>query len=367
MRVRWSFLTDPRSFAVVGLRSKAIQMLELIGEFEPFSVSILLPRTSMVCEECGIYMVPKKMDKYRPRRFCGHTCASINSRDRITSPCGHCGKPVTKFKMSFQTSKSGFNFCGHSCSAKYSNSHKMQGTRRSRLEIWLEDSLRELYPWLDIHCNRNEAIKAELDFYLPTLNLAFEFNGILHYEPIYGFEKLASIRRNDAKKIDRCLDRSIELHVIDVSPEVRFTVERALIFLDSIRSIIDRKVHLQRSMGVRVDSEDPTRGKKEGQVKAKKKFHRVLPFLLQATEWDQEIQKGTITRSGIARKKGCHPTVVTRIMNLLYLPTDVQKGILNKDKAYENWSPKQAMLRGRRLRSEEKELNLHNQRQKLGS
>ena len=38
-----------------------------------------------------------------------------------------------------------------------------------------------------------EAINSELDVYVPSLNLAFELNGIFHYEPIYGEKKLNQI------------------------------------------------------------------------------------------------------------------------------------------------------------------------------
>ena len=40
----------------------------------------------------------------------------------------------------------------------------------------------------------------EIDVCIPELNLAIEWNGILHREPIYGFIKFASIKKNDKMK-----------------------------------------------------------------------------------------------------------------------------------------------------------------------
>jgi len=45
-----------------------------------------------------------------------------------------------------------------------------------------------LYPDLVIHFNKKDAINSELDIYIPSLKLAFELNGIFHYEPIFGKE-----------------------------------------------------------------------------------------------------------------------------------------------------------------------------------
>ena len=64
--------------------------------------------------------------------------------------------------------------------------------------MWLEEQLTSLYPKLDIHFNRKDTIGSELDIYIPSLNLAVELNGIFHYEPIFGKDKLSKIKTNDA-------------------------------------------------------------------------------------------------------------------------------------------------------------------------
>lgn len=133
------------------------------------------------------------------------------------------------------------NFCSHSCSATYNNTHKTHGTKRSKLEIWLEEQLTTLYSNLEIHFNRKDAINSELDIYIPSLSLAFELNGIFHYEPIYGKEKLEKIQNNDGRKFQACLENNIELCIIDTSSQIKFAEKSSIKFLDIIIKIINIK------------------------------------------------------------------------------------------------------------------------------
>lgn len=58
-----------------------------------------------------------------------------------------------------------------------------------------------------------------MDIYIPVLSLAFELNGIFHYEPIYGEGKLLSIQNNDDRKFQACLEHDIELCIINSSEQ----------------------------------------------------------------------------------------------------------------------------------------------------
>jgi len=111
----------------------------------------------------------------------------------------------------------------------------------SKLEKWLHAQLPDLYPGVEFHFNRKDAINSELDIYIPSLRLAFELNGIFHYEPIYGPEKLAGVQNNDQRKFQACLERGIELCIIDVSRMVNFKERRALEFLEVIREVLRRR------------------------------------------------------------------------------------------------------------------------------
>lgn len=51
----------------------------------------------------------------------------------------------------------------------------------------------------------------ELDFYIPNLKLAIELNGITHYEPVYGEDKLKRQQLNDTIKRNECKRLGIRL------------------------------------------------------------------------------------------------------------------------------------------------------------
>lgn len=130
-------------------------------------------------------------------------------------------------------------FCNQKCAATYNNTHKTKGIRKSKLEFFLERELSLLYPNLDFHFNRKDAIDSELDIYIPSLKLAFELNGIFHYKPIYGEEKLRKTQNNDNRKFQACLERGIELCIIDSSSLKYFKESNARPYLNIITDIIN--------------------------------------------------------------------------------------------------------------------------------
>lgn len=157
-------------------------------------------------------------------------------------PCSECGKLLTRNKSVASRTKTGRSFCDLRCTALYRNKHKKTGTRRSKLEVWLELELKKQYPGLSLLFNEREVIGSELDIYIPILSLAFELNGIFHYEPIYGQERLASIQNNDDRKFQACLEKGVELCIIDSSQFKHFKPEKAQKYLDIISGIINLKI-----------------------------------------------------------------------------------------------------------------------------
>lgn len=133
-------------------------------------------------------------------------------------------------------------FCSRSCRAVYNNTHKSVGIRRSKLEIWLEQKLNNIYPFLEIHYCRKDAINSELDIYIPSLKLGFELNGIYHYEPIHGQQILENIQNNDKRKFQACLEQNIELCIIDTSTLKYFKESNALPYLKIVQNIINSKL-----------------------------------------------------------------------------------------------------------------------------
>lgn len=178
--------------------------------------------------------------KGKKRAFCGAACYIASQNKPVVSPCLQCGASVKK--IASEAKRTPNFFCNKSCSAIYRNSHKSHGTRRSKLEAWLEEQLSAVYPSLEFHFNRKDAINSELDIYIPSLKLAFELNGVFHYEPIFGVEKLARIQNNDERKYQACIEHGIELCLIDASSFKYFKPSGAVKYLNVVRSLIDKKV-----------------------------------------------------------------------------------------------------------------------------
>jgi hypothetical protein len=172
-------------------------------------------------------------------KFCSNSCSAIyNQNKKVEVECSNC---LTKFhKKPCDIKRSKNHFCSKSCSATYNNKNKTHGNRRSKLEIWLEKQLDTQCPDLKIDYNQKDAIGSELDIYIPSLKLAFELNGIFHYEPIYGNKKLDQIIENDSNKFQKCIEHNISLCVIDTSQQKYFKVSTSHIFLSIITNIIDK-------------------------------------------------------------------------------------------------------------------------------
>ena len=172
--------------------------------------------------------------------FCSNSCCQRHTTPLVPFFCQQCNKPISKTPS--QSIRSPNHFCCQSCAAKWNNAHKKHGTRVSKLECWLQQQLPLLYPDLEFHFNRTDAINAELDIFMPSLRLAFELNGIFHYEPIYGPEKLSRMQTNDSRKSQACFERGIELCIIDTSHQKYFKEPSAMKFLDIIKNIINSKL-----------------------------------------------------------------------------------------------------------------------------
>lgn len=173
-------------------------------------------------------------------KYCSKNCQSIGQIKSKEVVCKECNKKFIKTPSEIK--KTTNHFCTHSCAATYNNTHKTKGYRRSKLEVYLEKELLLLYPDIEFHFNRKDAINSELDIYIPSLRLSFELNGIFHYEPIYGQSQLEKIKNNDNRKFQACLERNIELCIIDSSKLSYFKESNAKPYLDIIVDIINKKL-----------------------------------------------------------------------------------------------------------------------------
>lgn len=210
-------------------------------------------KLKLQCEACSKeFLVDKKQITFQIKnsnrnrlKYCSQTCHfSVNHPfNKLSINCKQCCKQFSRKES--QCKKSTNLFCSKSCAATYNNQHKTKGIRVSKLEKWIAEQLSIQYPTLEIHYNRKDAINSELDIYIPSLKLAFELNGIFHYEPIYGQDKLNQIQNNDNRKLQACFENKISFCIIDVSNFKHFKIDKAQKYLTIITDIISKNVLLK--------------------------------------------------------------------------------------------------------------------------
>ena len=219
-------------------------MIKLFTE-EEYNNTKFKESLPLECKRCGKTFFKMKGDIHRSftnlkkntSEYCSLSCKNGNPRQIVV--CKECGQEF--LKRACEIKKSPNNFCSRSCSVTYHNTHKTTGNRRSKLEIYLEEQLGLLYNF-EIKYNSKEEINSELDVYIPHLCLAFELNGIFHYEPIYGEDTLSKIQNNDSRKFQACIENNISLCIIDSSSQKHFTTKSSKKYLDIICNIINDKL-----------------------------------------------------------------------------------------------------------------------------
>jgi hypothetical protein len=148
--------------------------------------------------------------------FC---CSSCNYKyksyvNTIELKCEICNKIFRRRKSEIRSSKSGKYFCSSSCAAIYNNKIKKK-SRRSNIEKKLCNLLVNEFPNLNILPNDKTMLDGlEVDIAIPSLKLAIEWNGIVHFKPIYGQKKLNKVQNNDTKKLKIASKKNINLIVI---------------------------------------------------------------------------------------------------------------------------------------------------------
>jgi hypothetical protein len=158
------------------------------------------------CKHCSNEFEFKK----NKRLYCSSKC-QINNKKKYEHSCIGCGKSYTNTE---KYSK----YCSNSCKSinlkLHIYAHKRSGKSRSQIELFVETKLLEDFPEVKFIFNDKDIIGSELDVYIPELKLAIELNGIVHYEPIYGEERLIKVQNKDKQKMINCYQQGIELIVI---------------------------------------------------------------------------------------------------------------------------------------------------------
>jgi predicted nucleic acid-binding Zn ribbon protein len=209
----------------------------------------------VTCEFCKQPFKATKRDLYKSvfkrngELCCSFSCATTlrhrhkNQGNTVIIICELCNTQVIRLESQVKKTKAKNQFCSKKCCAIYASRNKRLGTTRSKLEIYLEQQLVNLYPKLSIQFNMKDTIQSELDIYIPNLKLAFELNGIFHYEPIFSQARLEYIQNNDNRKFQACLEQGIELCIINSSKQKQVNEKTSKKYLDIITQIINSKLN----------------------------------------------------------------------------------------------------------------------------
>ena len=176
---------------------------------------------NIICENCKNPFVLSSKKKHDIKRynlkklFCSETCHNkYVTKDNVTTLCHQCSKIIIRTKGNRKTNKSGFFFCSSSCAASFNNTLKRK-SRRSKIEKELFNLLEQTFPNLKFIPNDKTMLGGlEVDIAVPSLKLAIEWNGIVHFKPIYGQIKLDKVQSIDQKKLLLAQQKDINLIVI---------------------------------------------------------------------------------------------------------------------------------------------------------
>jgi hypothetical protein len=110
-------------------------------------------------------------------------------------------------------------FCCVECRASYFRSGKVHNPdlrNFSKEEKLMVALIRHYFPTLEVFENvRNVIQPLELDAYIPSINLALEYNGAWHYVPICGQEMLDRRIVTDARKVEKLKNLGINFYIAD--------------------------------------------------------------------------------------------------------------------------------------------------------
>lgn len=169
---------------------------------------------TFVCENCQKTFQRELRQLHKPRKntFCSKECSSQHRNIKKSVNCKWCLKQFQKINSQFSRTKN--HFCSRNCAGSY-NSTQRRRSRRSKSEIMLFNLIKEAFPTLNVIPNDKSMLNGlEVDIAIPELNLAIEWNGIVHFKPIYGEEKLNKIQSIDQRKQELANQQNIRLIVI---------------------------------------------------------------------------------------------------------------------------------------------------------
>jgi len=178
-------------------------------------------KTLKVCLNCSNEFNPHNKNT----KFCSRNCNFIykNKTNKIDIVCSQCSKIISRNKTTLRSDK---HFCNKSCRMIYNNTHNkklINRNNRSKLEMFIENYLKNMTTLNCLFNDRTTISPYELDLYFPDQKLGIELNGIHHFKPIHGVDNLNKHIEKDNKKQELCRIKNIKLYTFNVSKDGNFT------------------------------------------------------------------------------------------------------------------------------------------------
>lgn len=198
------------------------------------------PKTTCVCAYCGNRFEKETSQlskpRYSGRDFCSTKCLGMHKHDNgtVSCLCAECKQPMVKIRSEYERHTN--LFCSHSCSATFNNRLR-KSARRSKIEIEFFDRLQSAFPSIEMLPNDRTMLDGmEVDIAIPSLQMAIEWNGLVHFSPIWGEEKLVDVQNRDRRRIELASRKDINLIVICDDRSNKQVLSKAL---KDVSAIID--------------------------------------------------------------------------------------------------------------------------------
>jgi hypothetical protein len=202
---------------------------------EEFAVLTRHEQVMLQCLHCSKIFL---LEKHRVQRavergtgkYCSQTCARHARRTSQEVLCANCKNTFRKHGVELKRTRA--HFCSRSCSAQHNNKLKKFGaTRRSKAEDYLCKLMRQDFPDLTLVQNDRSLLPSglEIDIFIPSLKLAIELNGPIHYYPLFGESKLKKIQAADVQKQLEIQLLGCDLLVVDISAYGYFKKAKAML------------------------------------------------------------------------------------------------------------------------------------------
>lgn len=195
-----------------------------------------------LCPQCNtLFHRPKNVVQRRfgqkdnaQKLFCSKQCQNNSQHKKFEVNCSHCGNTIFRTPADYKDTKSGRFFCNRACAASF-NMKLRKKSRRSKCEVLLFKLLRKQFPFLRMIPNDKTMLDGyEVDIAIPEIKLGIEWNGIVHFKPIYGQERLNKIQKRDADKQRKAVELGVQLMVMpDLNSRSRY-VEKAAVEITKI-------------------------------------------------------------------------------------------------------------------------------------